>query len=275
MPITTLYQPRVQPGYRLCQAGGPERSGDHHRSRQAGARVDHDRGVSKANWQRPRHRRNAGHGRGRGHRLRAAALAGEGPSPCGSDLMYVLDTNVVSELRKAKAGKADPNVVAWARNVPAPTLYLSVVTVLELEIGVLLVERRDPTQGSLLRTWLVDHVLQRVCRPCVGRRYDRGGYVREASRSRSESGPGRAHSGHSAGAWDESRDTERRRLRAAGCPRSQSLECLTGVKVPRHRARSVESVTCNPRCAISGVRAIPAARPVRPPPGLHETRVTP
>jgi toxin FitB len=73
--------------------------------------------------------------------------------------MYVLDTNVVSELRKAKAGKADPNVVAWARSVPVPSLYLSAVTVLELEIGVLLVERRDPTQGSLLRTWLLDHVL--------------------------------------------------------------------------------------------------------------------
>jgi toxin FitB len=73
--------------------------------------------------------------------------------------MYLLDTNVVSELRKAKASKADKHVVAWARSVPAASLFLSVITVQELEIGVLLVERRDPRQGRLLRTWLEDHVL--------------------------------------------------------------------------------------------------------------------
>jgi predicted nucleic acid-binding protein len=73
--------------------------------------------------------------------------------------MYVLDTNVVSELRKAKAGKADANVTAWTVSVPAWSLYLSVITVLELEVGVLLVERRDPAQGSLLRTWFAHHVL--------------------------------------------------------------------------------------------------------------------
>jgi predicted nucleic acid-binding protein len=73
--------------------------------------------------------------------------------------MYLLDTNVVSELRKAKAGKANKRVVAWARSVPAASLFLSVVTIQELEIGVLLVERRDPRQGRILRAWLEDHVL--------------------------------------------------------------------------------------------------------------------
>lgn len=73
--------------------------------------------------------------------------------------MYVLDTNVVSELRKAKAGKADANVTAWAMRVPAWSLYLSAITVLELEVGVLLVERRDPAQGAVLRRWFADHVL--------------------------------------------------------------------------------------------------------------------
>ncbi len=73
--------------------------------------------------------------------------------------MYVLDTNVVSELRKAKDGKADKNVMAWAANVAPTTLFLSVVTILELEIGVLLVERRDKHQGALLRTWLDSQVL--------------------------------------------------------------------------------------------------------------------
>lgn len=73
--------------------------------------------------------------------------------------MYLLDTNVVSELRKAKAGKADKHVTAWAAAVPAASLFLSVITIHELEIGVLLAERRDPPQGAILRSWLEDHVL--------------------------------------------------------------------------------------------------------------------
>lgn len=73
--------------------------------------------------------------------------------------MYLLDTNVVSELRKVRAGKADPNVARWADRVDAGELYLSVIAVQELEIGVLLVERRDPVQGAMLRSWLNDHVL--------------------------------------------------------------------------------------------------------------------
>ncbi len=73
--------------------------------------------------------------------------------------MYILDTNVVSELRKAKAGKADRNVAAWAARVPADALFVSAITILELETGVLLVQRRDPKQGALLRTWLDQHVL--------------------------------------------------------------------------------------------------------------------
>ncbi len=73
--------------------------------------------------------------------------------------MHILDTNVVSELRKVRSGKADPNVAAWARSVDAGTLYLSVISVLELEMGVLQIERRDPDQGSLLRTWLDKYVL--------------------------------------------------------------------------------------------------------------------
>ncbi len=73
--------------------------------------------------------------------------------------MFLLDTNVVSELRKVKAGKADRNVAAWARQTPASSLFLSVVTIQELEIGVLLAERRDASQGALLRTWLEEQVL--------------------------------------------------------------------------------------------------------------------
>jgi predicted nucleic acid-binding protein len=73
--------------------------------------------------------------------------------------MFVLDTNVVSELRKAKAGKADRNVTAWASSVSPGALFLSAITILELETGVLLIERRDAAQGAILRAWLDSHVL--------------------------------------------------------------------------------------------------------------------
>ena len=73
--------------------------------------------------------------------------------------MYLLDTDVVSELRKVRARKADVNVAAWADSVDVIELYLSVVTVQELEIGVLLAERKDAAQGAILRAWLLTQVL--------------------------------------------------------------------------------------------------------------------
>jgi predicted nucleic acid-binding protein len=72
---------------------------------------------------------------------------------------FVLDTNVVSELRKSKAGKAHPKVTAWAASVPSAGLFISVITVLELEIGVMRLERRDPAQGAIMRAWMEGHVL--------------------------------------------------------------------------------------------------------------------
>ena len=73
--------------------------------------------------------------------------------------MYLLDTNVVSELRKVRAGKANAHVAEWADQTNAADLFLSVIVVQELEIGVLLVERKDPAQGAILRAWLEGHVL--------------------------------------------------------------------------------------------------------------------
>ena len=69
--------------------------------------------------------------------------------------MFVLDTNVVSELRKARA---DRNVTAWASALPAASLYISVITVLELELGIRLLERRDPKQGAMMRAWMDGHL---------------------------------------------------------------------------------------------------------------------
>ena len=71
--------------------------------------------------------------------------------------MYILDTNVVSELRKAK--KAHQNVKKWAQLLPAAILHISVISILELEIGILLIERRDQKQGAILRAWMKGHVL--------------------------------------------------------------------------------------------------------------------
>lgn len=73
--------------------------------------------------------------------------------------MYLLDTNVVSELRKVRSGKADANVARWAERADAAELFVSVIVVQELEIGVLLAERRDATKGRILRVWLEGHVL--------------------------------------------------------------------------------------------------------------------
>ncbi|MEB0140130.1 MULTISPECIES: type II toxin-antitoxin system VapC family toxin [unclassified Undibacterium] len=74
-------------------------------------------------------------------------------------MMFVLDTNVVSELRKVRLGKADANVTAWAESVDAADLFVSAITIMELELGVLSIERKDVTQGAMLRSWLEQHVL--------------------------------------------------------------------------------------------------------------------
>jgi hypothetical protein len=73
--------------------------------------------------------------------------------------MYVLDTNVVSELRKVRLGKADARVAAWAESVDAADLFVSAITIMELELGVLAIERKDSAQGAVLRAWLEQQVL--------------------------------------------------------------------------------------------------------------------
>ena len=73
--------------------------------------------------------------------------------------MYLLDTNIISELRKIPSGKANRGLARWADGVDADALYLSVITVQELETCVLRMERKDPTQAALFRRWLDVHVL--------------------------------------------------------------------------------------------------------------------
>lgn len=73
--------------------------------------------------------------------------------------MYILDTNVVSELRRPD--KADKRVTRWAGAVPLSGMYLSAMTIMELELGVLLKNRKDKQQGHILREWLDNQVLRR------------------------------------------------------------------------------------------------------------------
>ncbi len=73
--------------------------------------------------------------------------------------MFVLDTNVVSELRKVRSGKADAQVARWVDSTDAISLYISAITVLELETGVLQMERSNSSRGKTLRTWMNNHVV--------------------------------------------------------------------------------------------------------------------
>jgi toxin FitB len=67
--------------------------------------------------------------------------------------MFLLDTNVLSELRRPQ--KAAPKVAAWAASVRQAELYLSVITILEIEAGILLIEHRnDQAQAGTMRIWM-------------------------------------------------------------------------------------------------------------------------
>jgi len=73
--------------------------------------------------------------------------------------MFLLDTNVVSELRKVKSGKCDPNVAKWSFSVEPISLYVSSIVIHEIELGILLAERTDKRKGKVLRVWMNDYVL--------------------------------------------------------------------------------------------------------------------
>ncbi|MBU0553440.1 type II toxin-antitoxin system VapC family toxin [Myxococcota bacterium] len=73
--------------------------------------------------------------------------------------MYLLDTNIISELRKAKSGRANPGVIQWATQTAPQSLFISTITVLEIEMGILSIERRDLLQGRALRGWFNDQVI--------------------------------------------------------------------------------------------------------------------
>lgn len=82
--------------------------------------------------------------------------------------MYLLDTNVVSELRKSGVGKIDRRVEAWAAHLKLEVQFLSVISVMELEVGTLQMERRDSRQGAALRSFLERTVLPNFATRILG-----------------------------------------------------------------------------------------------------------
>jgi len=71
--------------------------------------------------------------------------------------MFLLDTNVVSELRRRD--RADMRVGVWSDSVRPEAQFISAITLQEIEIGALSIERRDRAQGELLRRWIDQAVL--------------------------------------------------------------------------------------------------------------------
>lgn len=65
--------------------------------------------------------------------------------------MYLLDTNIVSELRKPKPHGA---VLAWINSVPESSLFLSVVTLGEIQAGIEITRQQDSAKAIAIETWL-------------------------------------------------------------------------------------------------------------------------
>jgi predicted nucleic acid-binding protein len=73
--------------------------------------------------------------------------------------MFLLDTNIISESRKLGTSRVDPRAARWFSRVDVETSFVSAMTIFELERGVQQMERRDATQGSVLRRWLDDQIM--------------------------------------------------------------------------------------------------------------------
>ena len=73
--------------------------------------------------------------------------------------MYLLDTNVISEIRKVNAGKANAGVTQWTKKTSQSLMYVSVISLMEIEQGILRLERKDTVQACLLKDWFHNIVL--------------------------------------------------------------------------------------------------------------------
>jgi predicted nucleic acid-binding protein len=73
--------------------------------------------------------------------------------------MYLLDTGVVLELRKAKAGQSDPGLAAWAAGIARQKLFISALNLLEIENAAARLGRKDRAAGLVVREWIDHHVM--------------------------------------------------------------------------------------------------------------------
>lgn len=73
--------------------------------------------------------------------------------------MYLVDSNVISELYKIKNGKANQGVVAWSDNTETEEMFVSAISILEIQKGILMKERKDKIQGANLRDWFENKIL--------------------------------------------------------------------------------------------------------------------
>jgi hypothetical protein len=117
---------------------------------------------------------------------------------------FLLDTNVVSELRRPH--RTNPNVAAWADAVPPSDMFLSSITILELETGALLLKRRDDRQGGLIQQWIEDRVLPAFYRAYPRSRRHGCAAMCGAPCPRSEALQGFVDRGDRVGPWPHRRD---------------------------------------------------------------------
>lgn len=73
--------------------------------------------------------------------------------------MYLLDTGVVLELRKAKAGQSDPGLAAWASGIARQKLFISALNLLEIENAAARLGRKDRAAGLAVREWIDKSVM--------------------------------------------------------------------------------------------------------------------
>ncbi|HZP74852.1 MAG TPA: type II toxin-antitoxin system VapC family toxin [Pseudolabrys sp.] len=73
--------------------------------------------------------------------------------------MFLLDTNVISELRRPE--RAHPNVIKWSSGIAVTQFFMSGMSLLEIERGALQIARRDAAQGQILKTWIDSQILAR------------------------------------------------------------------------------------------------------------------
>ena len=177
-------------------------------------------------------------------------------------MRYVLDTNVVSELRKVGAGQ-NAKVSAWIANVDTSALFLSAITVMELEIGIQRAERKDPRQGIVLRAWMNGRVMPtfaaqvlpidvKIARRCAALHVPdrRSKYAGPALRT------GCADRGDGTGTWHDRRHAQCGRLHAARHAVAEPL--VIRLKPPHACVASVDHLTCEQ------VRFLPGAYSRRP-----------